>query len=228
MKHDPGLITAPAIHAYAESMSTRASEVLEDIALATEQQVASAHMLSGILVGNLLKILVQLARAKVVLDIGTFTGYSALTLAESLADDGKVYTCEWDIKMLKLAQRFWQQSPDAHKIESVINDGLEFLSATPLKFDLIFLDADKGRLLDYYETALTKLNQGGLIVIDDVLWRGEVLTPESSKAKLLDQLNRHIAQDSRVINVLLPVRHGLQVIFYPGVAVQRTPDISIL
>ena len=216
-EHDPGLVTSPEINHYAERMSQPASSLLQNIVHYTENNVGGARMLSGPLVGGLLKILIKLSAAKVVLDVGTFTGYSALTLAESLGPEAKVYTCDRDVQMLKIAAHFFQESPDGQKIEVVLRDGLEFLTSTSEVFDLIFLDADKGRLLEYYEAALSKLKLGGLLVIDDVLWRGEVLTQETPKAQMLNQLNHHITNDPRVLNVLLPVRHGLQVILYTGV-----------
>lgn len=209
---DPGLINTPEIEAYAKSVSKIDSEAALRIVSYTKESSTQAHMLSGELIARLLQILVMLSRAQQVLDVGTFTGYSALSLAEALPANGRVYTCDKDEKAIARAQEFFATSPHGSKIEVIKGDAGAFLLDTPLAFDLIFLDADKSKLKDYYEAALNKLNSQGILIIDDMLWRAEVLDPQSERAKLIHELNQYIAQDQRVINVLLPIRHGIQVV----------------
>lgn len=212
MSKDQGLINNAAIEEYAKTLSKQDSSLSQAIASYTQEHTAGAHMLSGVLVARLLQILVQLSSAKTVLDMGTFTGYSASNLAEALPEDGKVYTCDKDPEILKVAQSFFEQSEHKHKIKVIESDGQKFLQETGLMFDLIFLDAEKKNIKDYYEAALQKLKPGKIMVIDDVLWRAEVLDPKTERAQAINQLNQHLANDKRIMNVILPVRHGLQII----------------
>lgn len=209
---DLGLINAAAIERYCENMSTKDSEKAAAILEYTNANSSGAHMVSGPLVARFLQILMTISQAETVLDIGTFTGYSALSLAEVMPVHGKVYTCDHDATILNTAQNFFDESTAGQKIEVVKEDGLIFLENTAVVFDLIFIDADKKRLKEYYEAALKKIKTGGVIVIDDMLWRGEVIRPTKERAKAIAELNQYIAQDARVINVLLPIRHGLQLI----------------
>ncbi len=209
---DLGLINSAAIEAYCEGSSTEDSKTTQAILEYTSANSSGAHMMSGPLVARFLQILIKLTKAETVLDIGTFTGYSALSLAEAILDRGKVYTCDHDAEVLSIAQQFFDQSALGQKIVVIKDDALTFLENTSLLFDLIFIDADKKRLKDYYEAALKKIKTGGALIIDDMLWRSEVIAPTSERAKAIASLNEYIAQDSRVINVLLPIRHGLQLI----------------
>jgi caffeoyl-CoA O-methyltransferase len=209
---DLGLINSVVIEAYCEEVSTEDSGVAQAVLEYTKANSSGAHMVSGPLVARFLQILIKLTKAQTVLDIGTFTGYSALSLAEAIPDDGKVYTCDHDAVILSTAQQFFAQSAVGQKIEVIVDDALVFLEKTPVIFDVIFIDADKKRLKDYYEAALKKVKAGGALIIDDMLWRGEVMAPSSERAKAIASLNQYIAQDARVINVLLPIRHGLQLI----------------
>jgi caffeoyl-CoA O-methyltransferase len=212
MKVDPGLVNDVLIESYAKEMSSKDSLIIQALIKETEIKSSQAHMISGPLVTRLLQILIKLSQAQQVLDIGTFTGYSALSMAESLPEHGKVYTCDQDLEILKMAKGFFAQSIHGHKIKVIESDALEFLTNTKDKFELIFLDADKHRLKEYYEAALKKLPARGLLVIDDVLWRKEVLEPKTARAKLIDEFNQYITEDTRVMNVLLPIRHGIQVV----------------
>ena len=210
--NDAGLINALDIELYCEKESTQDSKTAQSILEYTKANSFGAHMVSGPLVARFLQVLIKLTKAQTVLDIGTFTGYSALSLAEAMPDIGKVYTCDHDAKILTTAQQFFNQSIKGQKIEVIADDALAFLETTSVIFDLIFIDADKKRLKEYYEAALKKIKTGGAIIIDDMLWRGEVMAPASERAKAIAGLNEYIAQDARVINVLLPIRHGLQLI----------------
>ncbi|MDF2529375.1 MAG: methyltransferase [Gammaproteobacteria bacterium] len=201
------------IETYAAFYSSSDSALLQQLANDTKAMTGS-QMLSGRLVGQLLRILIKLRQAKTVLDIGTYTGYSALSMAEALPQDGQVITIESSKPALDIANKYFTQSQHASKIKPMLGEALELLPQLSGSFDLIFIDADKLRILEYYEHSLAKLNSGGVMVIDDVLWRGEVLEPEPSdkRAQVMQKLNQHILQDHRVENLLLPLRHGLNVV----------------
>lgn len=203
----------PAIEAYAKRHTQPEPDLLQTIVSETEANIPDAHMLVGRVEGRLLKMLVQLVQAKNILEIGTFTGYSALCMAEGLSLQGRLITCEIDPKMAAIAQRYFDASPYAAQIECRVGPALESMEAlNDQTFDLIFIDADKDNLFAYYEKSLAMLRSGGIIVIDNTLWRGEVLAPEKKSAKIIDGLNAKIKVDERVENVLLPLRDGIQVI----------------
>lgn len=174
-------------------------------------------MLTGRLEGRFLKLLVLLAGARRVLEIGTFTGYSALSMAEGLPDDGKVITCEIDPRNAAFARKHLDASPHGRKVEIRIGPALETLAALRAgggdgSFDMAFIDADKGNYPAYYEQAMELVRAGGLIVVDNTLWSGRVLKPEDGDSRAIDALNRRIAGDPRVENVLLTVRDGVQLV----------------
>jgi caffeoyl-CoA O-methyltransferase len=170
------------------------------------------QMLTGRLEGRLLKLLAALCGAERVLEIGTFTGYSALSMAEGLPDDGRIITCEIEKAHAAMAQRYFDRSPHGKKIEIRLGPALETLASLTGPFDLAFIDADKGNYPAYYERSVELVRPGGLILVDNTLWSGQVLNPQDAESKAIDALNRRIAADARVENVLLTVRDGLQVV----------------
>ncbi len=194
---------------YAERWTEREGALLQELKEATHQQMDLPQMLIGQVPGRFLKLLVQLSHAKKVLEIGTFTGYSALCLAEGLPDDGELITCDIDPKCLKLAQSFFDRSSYGQKIQVKLGPALQTLAELSNDFDLIFIDADKANYLQYYESTLPKLKSGGLLVVDNCLWNGKVLDPQDKRTRIIHELNQRMAQDSRVENVLLTVRDGL-------------------
>lgn len=151
--------------------------------------------------------------ARRVLEIGTFTGYSALAMAEALPDDGMVLTCEIDADSAAFARRFWEKSPQGRKIHVRVGPALETLTALKGPFDLIFIDADKANYVNYYRRALDLLAPTGVILIDNVLWSGRVLTtaPDPSTAAI-QELNRVVSTDPRVTAVWVTLRDGVFVI----------------
>jgi caffeoyl-CoA O-methyltransferase len=161
--------------------------------------------------GTLLKLLVGLCGARRVLEIGTFTGFSGLCMAEALPDDGELITCDVDPVATGLARRYFDSSPHGRKITIRLAPALETLRALAgsAPFDLCFIDADKGNYLAYYEAVLPLLRRGGLIVADNMLWSGRVLAPSSVDDHAIVALNAHIVADERVENVLLTVRDGI-------------------
>ena len=171
-------------------------------------------MVVGPLEGAFLKMMALAVRARRVLEIGTFTGYSALAMAEALPDGGTVLTCEIDPESAAFARRYWDKSPHGKKIEVRVGPALETLSALTGPFDVIFIDADKANYVHYYRRAKELLAPTGVILIDNVLWSGRVLNasaPDPS-TQAIQELNRVVASDPDVTGVLLTLRDGVFVI----------------
>ncbi len=206
------MITHPEVEAYCKTHSTAESGLLKELREYTEVNVPGAQMLSDVLVGRTLQFLLQLLKAQYVVDLGTFTGYSALSMAEALADDATVMTCDQSAEHLQIARAFFAKSPHKHKIQ--VFEGLIFdcIASVTTTVDFVFIDADKLQIGQYIEAIYPKLRQGGMIVVDNVLWGGEVLKPEDKRAKALDAFNTTIKKDPRFVNVLLPIRDGLNII----------------
>ena len=207
-------LVLPEIEAYAEAHSAAESDVCRALREETYRTMELPQMVVGPLEGALLKMMVELVGARRVLEIGMFTGYSALCFAEALPDDGRVITCEIDATSAALAKTYFAKSPHGRKIEIKLGPALETLRALTGPFDLIFIDADKVNYLHYYRRALELVAPHGVILIDNVLWSGDVLlqpAPDASTA-VIQELNRTVAADPRVTAVLLTVRDGVLVV----------------
>jgi caffeoyl-CoA O-methyltransferase len=166
-------------------------------------------MMVGPLEGSLLRLLVRLMAAKRVLEIGMFTGYSALAMAEALPEDGKLITCDVNPETSEIARRYFAESAHGHKIEIKLGPAKETLKALKGPFDLCFIDADKEGYDDYYDRALDLVRRGGLIVLDNMLRGGRVISPKDQEARTVAALNDRIQKDERVENVFLPIRDGV-------------------
>ena len=201
----------PAIEAYTEAHTTPRPPLFAELREVTYASMDSPHMQVGRVEGTLLKTLVALSGARRIVEVGTFTGYSALCMAEALPDDGELTTCDIDPKAAKTAQSFFDRSPHGRKIRLRLGDALETIGALPSGewLDLVFLDADKERYVDYYEALLPRLRRGGLVVADNTLWSGKVLSPEHASDHAIVAFNRRVMEDPRVENVLLTVRDGI-------------------
>jgi caffeoyl-CoA O-methyltransferase len=197
-----------AAHSMAESKCCRA--LREE----TIRTMAYAQMLVGPLEGAVLKMMVRLVGAVRVLEVGMFTGYSALCFAEALPEHGVVTTCEIDEEPAALARRYFAQSPYGRKIHIEMGPALETMQRLAGPFDLIFIDADKQNYLNYYRRALDLLASDGVILIDNVLWDGEVLRhpPPDDRTAAIQELNRVVASDLSVTAVMLTIRDGLFVV----------------
>jgi caffeoyl-CoA O-methyltransferase len=203
-----------AILAYVERQTTPSNSQLEDLERETVLAFDSASMLSGPVVGRLLEFLVYALEARSVLEIGTFSGYSALAMAGGLPSEGHIVTLELDEAHAGLARRAILESPHADKIEVVIGPALESLEHLPGPFDFVFIDADKQRYLDYYESVLPKLSEHGMIAADNTLWSGRVAdeTNKEASTEIMRAFNKRIRSDSRVRCVILSVRDGVTLI----------------
>lgn len=197
---------------YVYEHSSEESELLQELVRATNKELEYSEMLSGRVVGNLLKMLVRLTGARRVLEIGTFTGYSSLSMAEVLPEDGEVITCDMNERYQRIAKSFFRRSEHGSKITQKMGPALETLETLGGPFDLVFIDADKNNYPEYYEKTLPMVKTGGMIVVDNALWSGKVVDPPDENARAIDRLNKRIAEDDRVFQVLLTVRDGLNVI----------------
>ena len=202
------------IEAYAQAHSMPESAVCRALREETQRTMAYAQMLVGPLEGAFLKMMTQLMGAKRVLEIGMFTGYSALCFAEALPADGTVITCEVDEESAALAREYFARSPHGKKITVRMGPALDTMSALTGLFDLIFIDADKINYPNYYRRAFDLLAPQGVILIDNVLWNGDVLKqpPLDEQTAAIQELNRTVSADPRVTAVLITIRDGVLVV----------------
>ena len=207
-------IVPRTIEAYCLRYSTPRDKLLRELERYTQKHCDYPQMLIGPYEGTLLAMLVRLSGARRVLEIGTFTGYSALCMAEVLPEDGELTTCEIKPEHADIARSFFARSPHGHKIKIHLGPALETIAdlSSSASFDFVFLDADKENYVNYYEAVLPRLRRGGLIVADNVLWSGRVLAPKKKTDRAVVKFNKHVRRDPRVECVMLPVRDGVSLI----------------
>lgn len=195
---------------YCLKMSSNESDLLSQINRETHLHTTQPRMLSGHLQGNLLSILSKIKQPVNALEIGVFTGYSALCIAEGLSKDGILYCIDNNEETNQQAKSYFQKSAYGNQIKLLEGNALNILPELKVTFDLVFIDADKKNYIKYYHEIIEKVNKGGIIIIDNVLWSGKVLTDASDEDTIaLKNLNLLISQDNRVKSLLLPVRDGL-------------------
>ncbi len=199
------------IEAYAQEHSERSSRLTAEIHDWTVENSADSRMLSGELQVAVLRLLARSIGARRVLEIGMYTGYSALAVAEVLPDNGQLITLDIEPARETIARCFFDRSPHGSKIEIMIGHALDIIPCLNGSFDLVYIDADKENYIQYYEAVMPRVSSGGLIVGDNVLWSSEVLSPASPAATALNVYNKHVQTDGRVTNTLLPIRDGLMV-----------------
>jgi caffeoyl-CoA O-methyltransferase len=205
-------ITHPSIQKYAEDHTSPESELLKKINRDTHANVLMPRMLSGHMQGRVLSMISQMMRPSVILEIGTYTGYSALCLAEGLKSDGKLITLDINEELENSVRAYFNASAFHDKIDYRIGNAREIIPALPGNFDLVFIDADKENYSRYYDLVINRVPLGGYILADNVLWSGKVLDEKADKdTTAIKEFNRKIQDDSRVENVLLPVRDGILV-----------------
>jgi caffeoyl-CoA O-methyltransferase len=198
----------PRAEQYAERMTSPHDALLAELSAETAESVGMEQMLTGPVAGRFLEMLVWFGQPQRVLEIGTFTGHSALAMAAALPDGGRIDTCEVDPERAAFAQRYFDRSPHGSKITLHVGPAIETIDGLDGTFDLVFIDADKEGYVDYYEAVLPRLAPHGLIVADNTLAGGRVLTEQPPIARF----NEHVAADPRTVQVLLTVRDGMTLI----------------
>jgi len=203
----------PAIEEYATRYTTPLPPLLQELTAVTGERMGQmAGMLSGPLTGSLLQTLAWSARARRILEIGMFTGFSALMMAAALPADGELITCDVDPDAIAIASSFFARSEHGRKITVREGPALETLKTLSGPFELIFIDADKDNYIAYYEAALGLLAPHGVIAVDNVLWSGRVLQPRNAMDRTMAAFNDHVKQDPRVDHVMVTVRDGVLLI----------------
>lgn len=198
---------------YMHKHSKTDSPFLSKVTQETYANIELAQMICGPLVGNLLKFLVRISDAKLVLDVGTFVGFSALTLAEAMDVGGKVITCENNEIHFEIAKKNIKAHPNGNKVELFFGDALDCINSVQELLDLSFLDANKKDSIDQYNLLVEKTRPGKAIVVDDALWKGEIIEMSEPKHLIMDELNKFILKDPRVENVLIPLRNGINLVY---------------
>ena len=204
----------PALDAYCEANSGSEPSYLKELTAETHEKVHMPQMLSGHLQGRFLSMLSHLVQPKTIVEIGTFTGYSALCLAEGLAKGGMLHTIDIDPYLPEMVDRYITKAGMQDRITMHHRPALEIIPTLPAPFDLVFIDADKQNYPNYFDAVIDKVRPGGLIIADNVLWSGDVLKPQSEQddqCKALVEYARRVNADPRLEKVMVPLRDGLLV-----------------
>jgi len=199
---------------YIEKHSENEPELLARLSKETYQKVLLPRMLSGHFQGRVLSMLSKLVRPVNILEIGTFTGYAALCLCEGIQKNGMLHTIDIKEELVDFQRKYFDLSPWGDQIVQHLGEAVAIIPTLDLKFDLVFIDADKENYINYYDLILPKMSKGGIILSDNVLWSGKVveaLQPNDSSTKVLLEYNLLLKNDPRVETVLLPIRDGLTV-----------------
>lgn len=203
------------IDTYVEKHTTKEDAVLKSLNRETHLKTFYPNMLSGSVQGKFLEMISFMISPMRILEIGTFTAYSAVSLAKGLKDGGKIISLEVNEEMESFARKYINKAGFNNKIELIIGNALDIIPILEDEFDMVFIDADKEQYVDYYELALPKLKSGGFILADNVLWSGKVLESESKsdkETKGIKAFNKHVKNDNRVEQVMLTIRDGLMLI----------------
>jgi caffeoyl-CoA O-methyltransferase len=209
------VIVDPRVEEYAEAHSTPDGELFERLAAETREKTTAPQMMVGRLEGRFLGLLVRTLRARRVLELGTFTGYSSISMALALPSDGRVITCDVDEETTAIARRYAEEAGVVDRIDYRLGPALETIDELDGSFELVFIDADKPNYLNYYEATLPLLAAGGLMVVDNTLWSGRIVDPEDNDdtTRAIRELNDRVLDDPRVENVLLSVRDGMNLVW---------------
>ncbi|NAW51268.1 methyltransferase domain-containing protein [Elizabethkingia argentiflava] len=204
----------PEIERYMEDNASAEPDILKSLRRETFQKTTQPHMISGYLQGRFLSIFSHLLKPKNILEIGTFTGYATLSLAEGLAEGGTIYTLDKNEDLSYLPKKYFEQSEYANQIKFILGDAREEIQKINEIFDLVFLDADKESYVDYIRLIKPKLRKGGVILIDNVLWYGKVIeeNPKDKSTQQIKLVNKVVTEDPDFENVILPLRDGVHLI----------------
>ncbi len=205
-------ISDKEIEKYALNHTTEEPEIVKKLVKVSEEDLEFTDMMSGRQVGTLLRFFVQLIQPKRVLEVGTFTGYSTLMMAQDLPAEGEILTLEMNPRYQKVSKSFFSLPDYEKKIFQIMGNALEVIPKIEGVFDLIYLDADKVNYPEYYHLLKEKLDETGYLLIDNVLWGGGVLDHKEKKAEAIHQMNSDITEDHDVEQVMLPVRDGLTIL----------------
>lgn len=204
----------PEMDRYLENNASAEPDILKRLRRETFQKTTQPHMISGYQQGRLLTIISKLMQPKKILEIGTFTGYATLCLAEGLQKDGKITTLDVNEELAYLPKKYFQESEFSSQIDFQLKDAKLFLKETAETFDLIFIDADKENYVEYFQLIKDKIKSGSVIIFDNVLWYGKVLeeNPKQKSTQMIKQLNEMVAKDEDFENLILPLRDGVNLI----------------
>ena len=203
------------IEDYIRKNSSKEPEILKDLNKETYLKVLNPRMLSGHLQGRFLSIITKLIKPKKILEIGTYTGYSAICMAEGLVENGIIHTIDINEELVSIQNKYFKKSKCNNSITQHVGDARNIIKNINEEFDVVFLDADKENYIEYYELVIEKVKKGGLIIADNVLWTGKVVEPNKDDDELTQYLidfNKMINEDDRVENIILPLRDGLNII----------------
>lgn len=199
---------------YAVAHTEDEPQLLQELSRETWQKVLAPRMLSGHFQGRILAMLSKLTKPKSILEIGTYTGYSALCLAEGLDKEGMVHTIDINEELFDFQKRYFDKSEYANQIKQYLGNALEIIPTMEDSFDIVFIDADKSNYINYFHAVIDKINKGGIILSDNVLWSGKVVENVNEKdedTKAIVAYNKLLKEDNRVETVLLPIRDGLTI-----------------
>jgi caffeoyl-CoA O-methyltransferase len=205
---------SPELEDYIEQHSQKEPELLAALNKETYQKILLPRMLSGHFQGRVLSMLSKLIRPVNILEIGTYTGYAALCLCEGMSENGALHTIDIKEELIDFQRKYFDRSPWGNRIVQHLGEAIDIIPTLDVKFDLVFIDADKENYGNYFELIMPKMNKGGIILSDNVLWSGKVLEPlqpNDVSTKVLLEYNQVLRDDPRVETVLLPIRDGLTV-----------------
>jgi len=199
---------------YVVKHSQKEPELLQQLYKETWQKVVNPRMLSGAFQGRVLSMISKLIKPTTILEIGTYTGYSALCLAEGIQKSGALYTIDRNEELESFSKKYFDKSPYKNQIKQLIGDAIDIIPTIDKKFDMVFIDADKSNYTNYFNLIIGKMNSGGVILSDNVLWSGKVvekINPKDIDTKALIAYNKLLNSDPRIETILLPIRDGLTI-----------------
>jgi len=202
------------IDKYVVDHSQKEPELLQQLNKETWQKVLNPRMLSGAFQGRVLSMISKLTQPTNILEIGTYTGYSALCLAEGMKKNGTLYTIDKNEELEDFVKKYFGKSPYQNQLKQFVGNALDIIPTLNEKFDLVFIDADKSNYVNYFNLIIDKMNPGGVILSDNVLWSGKVveeINPKDTDTKTLIEYNKLLNSDARIETVILPIRDGLTI-----------------
>jgi predicted O-methyltransferase YrrM len=206
-------IVNDAVEEYAAEHTTPVGDLFERLAAETREKTTAPGMMVGRIEGQFLARLVRLSGAKRILELGTFTGYSSISMASALPPDGQIITCDVDPDATAIARRYMDESGFGDRIEIRLGPALETIETLEAPFEIVFIDADKANYKAYYEATLPLLAEDGVLIADNVLWSGRVVDEDGDESTLaIKNFNEHVANDDRVVSVMLTVRDGMTLV----------------